>query len=104
MLLSVVSVEGISNKKLKHKTLDYFYNSDKKPSRLPYSILLRDIGMNVLFLKNGMIFDSYKDLPVQKEFVMDCVSEIFGKTILAYQCTENCDWLEDINNIKLQRI
>ena len=51
-----------------------------------------------------MIFDSYKDVPGQKEFVMDCVSEIFGKTILAYQCTENCDWLEDINNIKLQRI
>lgn len=104
MVLSVVFVDGLSNKKLKNRTLDYFYVSPKKPHKLPHSILLKELGINVLFLDKGMIFDAYKELPMQKKFMKNCVSEIFDKTVLAYHCSEECDWLSDIKNIQMLKI
>lgn len=104
MMLSVVSVDGMSKKKLKNRALDYFYDPKNRPKNLPYSILLRNFGMNVLFLEKGIIFDSYKDLPVQKKFVTNCIDEIFNKTVLAYECTEGCDWMSDLKDIQAYKI
>lgn len=104
MVLSIVSVDGISKKKFKNRTLDYFYDTQNRPKKLPYSILLREFGMNILFLDKGIIFDSYKDLPMQKKFVTNCIDEIFHETILAYECTDNCDWMSNIKNIQAYKI
>lgn len=104
MILSVTSVNGLPKGKLKKRAIDYFYLPSNKPKKLPYSLLIKEMGMHILFLDKGIVFDSYEKLPGQKSFVKDCVEKLFKNDILAYHCSDDCDWFSNVDKHKFYKV
>lgn len=103
MTLSIVSVEGSSDSRLKKRTKGCFSKKRGSLKKLPETFICDDMGITVMLLKRGIIFSSYKKVPEQKEFVQKCINEIFKNNIVSVNCEESCDWIEDVSDIEIHK-